>query len=297
MSTARPASIQPRAAFVGRTTADAIYWLRRLPEEDTKVFARQFRIAPGGPACNAAITHALLGGETILVSAIGSGPIADLVRRNLHSAGVGLVDLAPETGYDTPLATVLIGDSGRTRTIVNPPAATVEFHAPQAWSENLGSPPAIVLTDGFHLPEVLPLLRNLHALGSMLVLDGGSWKPGTGEVTALLTVAICGERFCPPGCDSSPEATIAWFLDRGVQQVAITRGPRSILACDGTSRFEIEVQPILAVDTLGAGDVLHGAFCYQFAKCGDFRTAIERAAESATRSCTGPGIDHWITGR
>jgi hypothetical protein len=30
----------PRALFVGRSTLDALYRLDRLPEEDTKVYAR-----------------------------------------------------------------------------------------------------------------------------------------------------------------------------------------------------------------------------------------------------------------
>ena len=64
----------PRVLFLGRTTLDVLYRLDNLPEEDTKVYASQLQAAPGGPAVNAAITHALLGGEAMLVSAVGSGP-------------------------------------------------------------------------------------------------------------------------------------------------------------------------------------------------------------------------------
>ena len=37
----------PRVLFVGRTTLDALYWLDRLPEEDTKIYARELRVMPG----------------------------------------------------------------------------------------------------------------------------------------------------------------------------------------------------------------------------------------------------------
>ncbi|MGB7984495.1 MAG: PfkB family carbohydrate kinase, partial [Terracidiphilus sp.] len=70
----------PRALFLGRSTLDALYRLDHLPAEDTKVYARDFQATPGGPALNAALTHALLGGESMLVSAVGSGPWAAQVR-------------------------------------------------------------------------------------------------------------------------------------------------------------------------------------------------------------------------
>ena len=63
-----------RALFLGRTTLDALYWLETAAEDNTKVYARRFHTAPGGPATNAAITHTLLGGKTLLASAIGGGP-------------------------------------------------------------------------------------------------------------------------------------------------------------------------------------------------------------------------------
>ena len=78
----------PYILFAGRTTLDAVYFLDALPGEDAKVFARAFHMAPGGPACNAAITHALLGGRATLLSAVGQGPAADLVRRELGRRGI-----------------------------------------------------------------------------------------------------------------------------------------------------------------------------------------------------------------
>jgi sugar/nucleoside kinase (ribokinase family) len=81
----------------------------------------------------------------------------------------------------------------------------------------------------------------------------------------------------------------------GVPYAAVTRGPRPILAVDRGRRFEIEIPPIAATDTSGAGDVLHGAFCHHFAKSGDFEQSLRSAAEIATRSCQGLGIDCWIS--
>jgi len=111
----------PTAAFFGRTTLDVLYILDALPAEDTKVFARDFRAVPGGPACNAAITHTLLGGDATLFTALGKGLWADAVRAELARFEVEIVDIAAGTPYETPLTTVLTGSANGTRTIVNPP--------------------------------------------------------------------------------------------------------------------------------------------------------------------------------
>ncbi len=235
----------PHVLFAGRTTLDAVYWLEELPQEDTKVFARAFRVAPGGPACNAAITHALLGGRATLLSAVGQGPWADVVRGEMDRRGIRLVDLAAG-GYETPLTTVLVNAARSTRTIVNPPLAQVALRTlGGAWDSAWGELPAVALTDGFHLRETLPLLRALRDGGTAICLDGGSWKPGTDALAPLLTAAICGERFRVPGEAGEAEATLAWLAAQGVPHAAVTRGaeidsragPRAAVRdCDRTRR-------------------------------------------------------------
>ncbi len=288
----------PRVLFLGRTTLDVLYRLDNLPEEDTKVYASQLQAAPGGPAVNAAITHALLGGEAMLVSAVGSGPWAAPVRAELDRHGIRLLDMAQGTAYETPLCTVLVNTAKSTRTIVNPPlsavrlpalAASWETSVPAAW----GAVPPVVLTDGFFLLEALPFLTACKNAGAALCLDGGSWKPGTGELAPLLSAAICSERFSIPGQPAGEEALFAWFAARGVLHIAITRGAKSLLAWDRGRRFEIEVAPVAAADTLGAGDVLHGAFCHHFALSQSFEEALRQASAIATLSCQSLGIQAW----
>jgi sugar/nucleoside kinase (ribokinase family) len=293
---------KPRALFVGRTTLDVLYRLDRMPEEDTKVYARDIQAAPGGPALNAAITHSLLGGRAMLVSAVGRGLWAASVRRQLRRHDVRLLDLADGTAYETPLCTVLANTANATRTIVNPPISQVALrHLGASWAVEMpsswGAIPPVVLSDGFFLEETAGLLAACKDAGAAVCLDGGSWKPGTEALAPLLTVAICSERFDVPGHNGSrsgdSDAVIEWFAARGVPYVAVTRGARSILASDHGRRFEIEVAKIEATDTLGAGDVLHGAFCHHFALKPEFEPALRRAAEIATLSCQCSGAQTW----
>ena len=121
----------------------------------------------------------------------------------------------------------------------------------------------------------------------------------------MLTTAICSERFAIPAIESEAgagnalgtEGTFAWFAAQGVPYLAVTRGAQSILGWDRGRRFEIEIDPVEAKDTLGAGDVLHGAFCYFFALAQNFEEALRKASKIATRSCKSMGIQTWANGK
>lgn len=287
-------AVDMRVLFVGRATLDALYRLDAVPEEDTKAYATAMQAAPGGPATNAAITHALLGGEALLLSPLGTGPWATAVRDTLAKHGVRPIDLAAGTGYETPLVAVLVNAARATRTAINPPLAETHFPTLAAeWNAAWGAMPRVVLSDGFHLRETLGLLRACRHAGAALVLDGGSWKPGTDALAPLLTAAICSERFMVPDAERDAEATLAWFAAQGVPFAAVTCGAKPILVLDRGRRFEIAIEAIEAVDTLGAGDVLHGAFCHFLARTGDCEGSLREAARVATRSCAGLGIDAW----
>ena len=82
--------------FVGLSTIDVVYGVDEFPQANTKIAARSQEVFVGGPATNAAITFAQLGGEPALVTAVGRNAMAVVVREELKKHKVQLVDLNPE---------------------------------------------------------------------------------------------------------------------------------------------------------------------------------------------------------
>src|SRR5215469_13626300 len=80
--------------FVGRSTLDIVYGCRTFPEPDGKVDAEVAYVTGGGPALNAAVAFAALGGRARLCSPVGLGVFADRARADLESHGVELSDTA-----------------------------------------------------------------------------------------------------------------------------------------------------------------------------------------------------------
>src|SRR5690625_5980424 len=78
---------RPRGVFAGLATLDVIHRVDASPGPDEKVTALSQFVAAGGPAANAAVTFAALGGHAVLLTALGRSPI-DRKSTRLNSSHV-----------------------------------------------------------------------------------------------------------------------------------------------------------------------------------------------------------------
>lgn len=272
-----------RGIFVGLTTVDIVLRVERPPRGNEKTVASQRLLLAGGPAANAAIAFARLGGAATLVTEIGRSPLGELARADLAREGVEIVDFAPAEREPT-LAVVLsdAAEGGRTVVLSRAPKGETDSAAALAvWLAELSSDgAAIALSDG-HLPHLSgPILRAARARGWPTVLDAGSWKPALTELAPLTDYAIASADFDPSG------RALERLQELGARHVAVSAGagPIQWRTSDGASGAE-PVPQIEAVDTLGAGDVLHGAFAWQVLQGLSFSAALRAAARAASESC------------
>lgn len=275
---------------VGRSTFDLGHVCAEFPREDEKISGTRSWAMAGGPALNAAVTAQALGSEVRLATLLGSGPFADAVAAELAAAGVAVEDFAAPGAQVLPVSSIVIVPAHGSRTVI-------DQQPPQELARPVGDLLALegielLLTDGF-LPDLaIPLCREARRRGVPVVFDGGSWKPWTGEILPHVDCAIVSERFHPNGT-AQPDV-IAAIHAFGPAQVAVTRGERALTWSDGQQRDEIVPPMVEAIDTLGAGDVFHGAYCHFAAAGSDFATALEQAAAVAARSCGYFGTRGWI---
>ena len=153
---------------------------------------------------------------------------------------------------------------------------------------------SLMLVDGQYMALCIAAARAAKERGIPVVVDSGSWKPGMEKLLAFVDTVICSGDFRPPGCQSGHDV-FRFMARRKIQRVAITRGESSIRYVAGDEPGEIRVRKVRCVDTLGAGDIFHGAYCYYAAQDGmAFGDALEMAARVASFSCRFRGTRSWM---
>ncbi len=289
----KPSANRPTGAFAGLATVDIAYPVEQVPAPNQKVSTPVPEIAAGGPATNAAVTFAFLGGRSTLVTAVGQHALASVVRQDLEQCNVTLHDVAAQQQGLPPVSSILVLPNGD-RSVVSAnakafPELRIETRA--EWFDEV----RFVLIDGHYPALCNAVAREARAAAIDVVLDAGSWKDGTPALLPNTNIALCSNDFRPPGCVTTDDV-FRFLSSRGVERVAITRGAESILYMEKGLRGEIAVNPVKAVDTTGAGDVFHGAFCYRFSLSRDFKDALSFAAKVATFSCMHVGTRSWMLG-
>ena len=246
-------------------------------------------VQAGGPALNAAITYSFLGGDATLISATGQTSLSKIIEEELLQYDVRFVNRQSSAQVQPPLSSIILNTNLGTRTIFNAPGTGLE----QDWSSQPTSLADMLLLDGFYLAQLRGVIEEFAAAGKPICLDGGTWRSDTDDLLPLLSVAICSEGFSPPGT-RSPAEVLAYLHDRGVALGAVTRGSHTIVGSDRGRLFELPVAKGEAIDTLGAGDIFHGAFCWYHLGGLAFEEALHKASAVATCSCQSLGTRQWM---
>jgi sugar/nucleoside kinase (ribokinase family) len=289
----------PEGLFVGLCTLDVIQLVDHAPASNEKLTARDQVVAAGGPAANAAAAFSHLGGAARLLTAIGSHPLGLGVAADLHRLGVAVSDLAADSDEPPVVSSILVTASSGDRAVASTNATGYRL-APPDDLDALVAACDVAEFDGHHMELAVAAARAARAAGRPTVLDGGSWKDGTQNLLPSIDVAVCSADFHPPGA-STPTDTLQFLREHGVVWSAVSRGGQPIVWAGPDGGGTVDVPRVRVADTLGAGDVLHGAFAHHLAAQGHltadgFAEALRGAAVVASRACASFGTRAWMRG-
>ena len=277
--------------FVGLTTLDFIYLTARYPQANQKVVAQDYLTAAGGPATNAAIAFSYFGNQGRLLTVLGQHPLSQLIRNDLEDYPIKIVDLIPEKLDSPPVSSIIVMAATGERSVISINALKSQGNKSQIPGDIL-TKIDIILIDGHQMAVSLALVEVAKSKQIPVVIDGGSWKPEFEQALPFVDYAICSANFYPPQCRNSRDV-FDFLQKRGISHIAITQGEQPIQYLHQGEISTISIPSIEAVDTLGAGDIFHGAFCNYILQ-DDFPTALSQAAQIASKSCQFFGTRSWL---
>lgn len=277
-----------RILCLGMPVRDMTFRIEDVPERGTKIQASQFDEICGGNGPNAAVAIARLGGKVRLAGPMGDAGETglDFIFASLEREGVETAQIVHVKGAVTPLSTILIDTTGE--------RTGITYRDPSLWNVEL--PPADELLAG--VDAILAESRCARFIGAVctearareipIVVDADRAMSADETLLKVAThVVFSAEALrATAGSDDLVQA-LRRLAAVTPSFLAVTNGDQGAywLGEDGASRHTPAFH-VQAVDTLGAGDVFHGAFTLAIAEGSALEPALRFAAAAAAIKCS-----------
>lgn len=278
-----------RVCCLGGAVLDLIYDLDRLPGKDGKQNAIAYREQHGGMAANAAVAVSRLGGQSMWCGFIGDDDEGLRILAELTSEGVDVrhAKTAPRTKSSH---SIVLTDPAGNRAIILYQSRAIELGVDWLPLDELLAA-NVVLADNRWVAGACRLLSAAAERGIPGVLDADSaGDAGTRDAVRLASHTI----FSSPGLNDlygAPDPADGLRLaSADCPFVAVTLGKSGVMWLERSGSVRsLPAFPTQVVETVGAGDLFHGAFALALIETGDEATALRFASAAAALKCARKG--------
>ena len=282
-----------RVTCLGGAVIDLIYGLDDLPARDGKYSVRSLEESGGGMAANAAVTVSRLGGQAIWVGRVGDDDKGRRIIEGLREEGVDM-RFAQAKAAATSSHSVVLKDRDGNRAILLYRSDEMEDGA-SGDAERLPLEPLlrtdVVLADNRWPGGALALLAAARSDGIPTVVDIDS----AGDLRALDMARLADYAiYSQPGLEALFEGETLEARLRMAARLspfaAVTMGAQGVLWCRPDGSVErLPAYEVFTKESVGAGDVFHGAFAFAIAGRQDVAAALRFASAAAALKCAGSG--------
>jgi sulfofructose kinase len=280
--------IAPRILCVGMPVRDLTFRVPGVPARGSKEHASHFDEICGGNALNAAIGIVRLGGRASICGPIGDAreTSSRFIFEQMAHEGIDTKHIVHMRGLVTPISAIMIDPSGE-RTIVT-------FRDPELWKVELPDVDALledcdaILTESRCAEFCTDLCAEARRRGIPVIVDvDRAMSLREGLLTASSHLVFSSEPLQETADVSDDGQALQKIAKLTPSFLAGTRGPRGTIWLDEHQDLqETPAFPVHTVDTLGAGDVFHGAFALAITEQQEVRRALGVAAAAAPRKCS-----------
>src|SRR5881227_1605142 len=280
--------IAPRILCIGMPVRDLTFRIDGLPERGFKVNASHFDEICGGNALNGAIGIVRLGGRASLAGPMGDAKetSSKYIFEKLGHEGIETRHIVHMPGLVTPISNIMIDPSGE-RTIVT-------FRDPELWKVHLPAAEELledchaILTENRCAEFCTDLCAEARRRGIPVVVDvDRTMSLREGLLTASSHLVFSSEALQSTAGMADDGEALKKIAKLTPSFLAGTQGAQGTLWLDETQSLQrTPAFPVHTVDTLGAGDVFHGAFALAITEKQDLRQALRFASAAAALKCT-----------
>jgi sulfofructose kinase len=275
---------------VGLNATDTMLVVPHFPAYGGKVPFLSESYSPGGQVATAMVACAKLGLRTKYIGTIGDDERGRIQMESLRGSGINLDHVQQRRNCPNQSAYIVIDQSTGERTVFwnRPDCLRI---APEEITPEQITCARLLHIDGHDTAAVEHAARIARAHGIPVTVDVDTIYPGFERVLPLVDYLLASSDF--PARWTRMEdffQSLAAIQDEHSMPVAaMTLGAHGALARAGGRYFYSPGFVVDCVDTTGAGDVFHGAFCYSVLQKMPLAEALEFSNAMAALNCTGTG--------
>jgi len=275
---------------VGLNATDTLLLLPKFPAYAGKVPFEQEVLSPGGQVASAMVAVARLGLRTKYIGTVGDDERGRIQMESLRGSGVNLDHVQIRRGCPNQSAYILVDKSTGERTVLwsRPDCLRID---PDEIEPGQITEARMLHIDGHDTPAVERAARIAREAGIPVSVDVDTIYPGFERVLPCVDYLVGSANF-PENWTHEQDPFRALELiqnDYGMKVAAMTLGADGALARVDGKYFYSPAYVVDCVDTTGAGDVFHGAFCYAVLEGMPLIKALEFSNAMAALNCTALG--------
>jgi sulfofructose kinase len=281
---------------VGLNATDTLILLPRFPAYGGKVPFEREVLSPGGQVASAMVTCAKLGLRAKYIGTLGDDERGAIQLESLRASGLNLDHVEIRRNCPNQSAYILVDQATGERTVLWRRDDCLRIDPASLTAEKIACA-RLLHIDGHDTAAVARAAEIARRHQIAVTVDVDTIYPGFDRVLPNVDYLVASSEF-PSRWTREPDPFRALTIiqdEYGMRVAAMTLGAHGALArVDGQFIYS-PAFVVDCVDTTGAGDVFHGAFCYAVLQSMPVREALEFSNAMAALNCTSLGARGGIT--
>jgi sulfofructose kinase len=282
---------------VGLNATDTLLIVQHFPAYAGKAPILEERFSPGGQVASALVACARLGLRAKYIGAIGDDLRGRIQLESLRGSGINLDHVRLRKNCPNQSAYIIIDRSTGERTVLWRHDECLRIGPEEIAPEQIAGA-RLLHIDGHDTAAVGRAAAIARSHGIPVTADLDTVYPGFDRVLPDVDYLVASSEFPTAWTgENDPFKALETIQNEfGMRVAAMTLGAHGSLARENGKFLYTPAFVVNCVDTTGAGDVFHGAFCYAVLQGMPMREALEFCNAMAALNCTALGARGGIGG-
>lgn len=293
---------------VGSCVIDLGVRVPRLPTTGETLIGTTLETHVGGKGLNQAVAAALAGASTSMVATIGADDHGALVLATLDECGIDRREVSSTAAVHTGVGIPIVDSAGDNTIILLPGAnGALSLDDVERAAPTLAGTSVVVIQLEVPFEVSRRAAQIARAAGATVVLNAAPMADAADELRGLVDILVVNEiearQLLDPGRGAEDSdrkrhrrrPLAGHALARALTErwapatVVVTLGSRGIVAASPDEDWQIDVEPVEAFDTVGAGDAVVGSLAALLTQACPVDEALHYGAAAAAIAVTRAG--------